>query len=658
MHKPFFFYLNAFVIVFLLSLNSLKSSAQLFSNGAANNGSISTQKIISDSSKKKQFTTDDKVKINYYTLYDTAKKSIDTSIQFLHRNPLQSIWHVDLGNTGSSAFSLCFTPDMNPSMQLGLDAIKPLLFEQKDIKFYNTTRPFTDIYYRNGSKADQLISLLHTQNITPDWNVSVNYRKINSPGFYKWQKTNHDNLALSSQYLSNNKRYSVNAAMLYNKLQQDENGGITSYEYLFSSAYNDKRLIPVNFENISINRSSVSNYYRNVSLLLQQQYFFGKKDSIFNIDSTEKIYNFKPVFSVKHSFYSQHNYYRFKDVQPDTSDYNWLANDFEARDSLFSTNFHTQIGNAFSLNGDVRLKGKVMQAEVGYGIEVEHVKSILLNNQYFNNFIFGRIEKPSQSDREWLYRAHLKLYFTGNTIGNFLMNAQAGRNMGNQLGTFLIGFNQSLQTAPYTFSNYATNYFSTSNSFAKQSISDLFVSYKNVPYKTNLTFHYYLIGNYFYRDTNLTALQYASVIPLFQLQFNKTFQYKTIAFDNQLLIQKTTAFNPIQLPIWASRHRLAYQNKIFKRKLSISTGFDMRYNTPYFASDYAPLYFGFVSQYQYKINNIPEFTYFFNFNVKRFRASIAFDQLQQLFTRNNINFPNYAAQNMALRFGLHWIFVN
>ncbi len=84
----------------------------------------------------------------------------------------------------------------------------------------------------------------------------------------------------------------------------------------------------------------------------------------------------------------------------------------------------------------------------------------------------------------------------------------------------------------------------------------------------------------------------------------------------------------------------------------------MRYNSSYFANDYAPIFFGFVTQYENKINNIPEFTYFFNFNVKRFRASVALDQLQQIFTRNNINYPGYAAQNLALRFGLHWIFVN
>jgi hypothetical protein len=90
----------------------------------------------------------------------------------------------------------------------------------------------------------------------------------------------------------------------------------------------------------------------------------------------------------------------------------------------------------------------------------------------------------------------------------------------------------------------------------------------------------------------------------------------------------------------------------------MATGVELRYNTPYFANNYAPMYFSFVTQYQNKIRNIPEVSYFFNFKVKRFRAAVAFDQLQQIFTRNNINFPTYAAQNFAIRFALQWAFVN
>ncbi len=635
------------------------TEAQLFSNGTANNGSLSSQKIISDSTKKKQLNTDDKVKIFYFTLTDSSRKYIDSSISFLHRSPLQSVWHTDLGNTGSAAQSLLFAPDMNPAMQLGLNPISHLLFQWQDVKFYNTTRPYTDIYYRNGSKTDQIISLLHTQNIKPNWNFCADYRKTNSPGFYKWQKTNHDNFALSTHYLSPGQQYNVKAAFLYNKLQQDENGGILSYNYLSSPAFNDKRLVPVNYENVSVNRSSVTNYYRNVSLGFQQQYFLGVKDSVFNIDSTEKFYRFTPVFSVKHQLYTQHNFYRYKDLQPDSTDYSdFTSADLVLTDSLQTKYYHSRIGNAFSLNGDLHFRGKVMQAEAGYGIEVEHIKNGIFNQQFYNNYLFANIVKPRQSEREWLYEGRLKIYFTGNTIGNFLLHAQAGRSMGEQYGTFVAGINQSLQTAPYLFTYYASNYFESSSNVSRQSTSDLYFQYSNVAYKTDFRLHYYLLGNYIYRDTTLMTLQYKKILPVTQIQLNKTLQYQTLVFGNQLLLQLTPNSGPLQLPVWASRHRLAYENKIFKRKLLISTGLEMRYNTPYYANDYAPVFFNFVTQTQERISNIPEFTYFFNFNVKRFRASLAFDQLQQIFTRNNINYPDYAAQNLALRFGLHWIFVN
>lgn len=633
--------------------------AQLFSNGTANNGNISTQKLISDSSKKKQNNTDDKVIISYFSISDSTKRGLDSSITAIHRNPLLPAFHTDLGNTGSASQSLLLSPDMSPSMQLGLPAIQPLLFKWNQVKFYNTTRPYTSIYYRNGTKADQIITLFHTQNITPGWNVSADYRKINSPGFYKLQKTNHDNFTLASNYLSPNHRYRIQSAFLYNKIQQDENGGIDSYDYLYSAAYNDKRLVPVYYENATTSRSSVTNYFRNASFQFQQQYYFGKKDSVLNIDSTEKEYRFTPVFYLKHLLYTQHNYYRYKDVAPDSIDYqSFLQNDFVFGDSLFSKNFHTQIGNAFSVNGDIRFRQKVMQAEIGYGLEIEHIKNMNLNRQFYNNFVFANIKKPRQSESEWLYDAHIQLYFTGNAIGNFLIQAEAGRSMGDKTGTAIVGFRQCLQTAPYLLSHYATNYFEQKIEFEKQSISHLYVAYQNTNYHTSIKLNYYLLGNYLYRDSSLKTLQYGPVLPITQLELNKTFQYKTIVLDNQILLQISKAAAPIQLPLWSSVHRIAYQNKILKRKLLMATGVELRYNTPYFANNYAPMYFSFVTQYQNKIRNIPEVSYFFNFKVKRFRAAVAFDQLQQIFTRNNINFPTYAAQNFAIRFALQWAFVN
>lgn len=653
------FYNYHFVLIIFFICVHTNVFAQLFSNGTADNGNLSTQKIISDTTKKKQINTDDKIKISYYSLHDSTKKQLDTSIAFLHRNPILSIWNIDLGNSGSASQSLKFNPNILPNPTLGMYAIEPLLYLWQDTKFYNTTRPYTKVFYNNGGKSEQIISLIHTQNITPNWNISAEYRKINSPGFYKWQKTNHDNFAFTTHYLSTNKQYEIKAGFLYNKLQQDENGGIVSYDYLYNAAYNDKRLIPVNFEAFSTNRSSVTNYIRNVSINLQQQYYFGKKDSVLNADSTEKIYQFKPIFSIKHQLYTTFEYYRYKDVKPDSNHYTKLfPSEFSYRDSVYIKYFHKQIGNTFSLQGDIRFKEKVMQAELGYGIEIENIKNNALDQNYYNNFLFVKINKPSQAEKEWIYHADLKSYFTGNAIGNFLLQAKAGRKFNDKIGEITLGFSQTLQTAPYIFSYFSSNYFIHQNSFSKQTISDINLNYQNNYLKTNVQFHYYLVGNYFYRDTNLMATQYNKIVPILQLQLNKNFKIKTIAFDNQILLQYASTNTPIQLPVFASRHRLAYENKILKKKLLIATGFDFRYNTPYFANDYAPVFLNFVTQYNYKISNVPQCAFFFNFNVKRFRASIALDQLQQLFTRNNINYSNYTAQNFNVRFGLYWTFIN
>ncbi|NJO25216.1 MAG: putative porin, partial [Bacteroidia bacterium] len=66
--------------------------------------------------------------------------------------------------------------------------------------FFNTTKPYTELNYTLGSRVEQMIEVMHTQNIRPQWNASMQYRLINSPGFFKNQKTNHNNYLFTSWY--------------------------------------------------------------------------------------------------------------------------------------------------------------------------------------------------------------------------------------------------------------------------------------------------------------------------------------------------------------------------------------------------------------------------------------------------------------------------
>ncbi|MBL7765634.1 MAG: hypothetical protein JNJ58_06055 [Chitinophagaceae bacterium] len=665
--------LRSLLIVSILCSGSKIVSAQLFPTGSNNNTLSSNSKIISDTNKK-QITTDDRVRIVTYTLVDTQRRSMDTSIKTLHRNPLQSIWHVDLGNTGSTAQFLLFVPDMNPGMQLGVNVNHPFLYRWQNIKFYNTTRPYSVANYRMGTKQEQILELLHTQNILPHWNVQASYRKTGSPGFYKLQRTNHDQAVLSSNYQAPGQRYQIHGALIYNKLQQDENGGITSEDYLLDTRYNDKRLVPVVFDNFGeVNRSSVSNYYRNASIYIQQQYFWGNSDSVYSADSSEHLLKFKPIFGLKHTLYGDFNLYRYKDRTPDSLYYSRLENiSFLNGDSLYMKYFHRMIGTSLALIGNVRLRDKVLQAEAGWGIDVDRPLNGTYNPTFYNNYIFGSLLKDATLPSEWLYKASLKLYFTGNAKGNFLFDAEAGKNFSERMGSFRLGLKQSLQSAPYLMSVYASNYYDYSNTLLKPTVTKIFAGYKNEKYHGEVMFNYLMLGNYIFRDTNLNVQQwndayvdtsvqvqpYRKTIPLFQLIIQKQFRVGKFYLDNSIALQTPADQSPVHVPWWMSRHRLAFEDKIFKKKLLIATGIEMRYNTPYLADRYAPTFNAFLPQYERRIRNYPQWTAFFNFKLKRFRASIAVDEIQQLLVANNINYAYYPAQNFGFRFGLSWVFVN
>jgi len=122
------------------------------------------------------------------------------------------------------------------------------------------------------------------------------------------------------------------------------------------------------------------------------------------------------------------------------------------------------------------------------------------------------------------------------------------------------------------------------------------------------------------------------------------------------------------------RHQLSYENALFHRRLKIVTGLEVRYNTAYKPAGYDALLNKFFYQNTTYVGNPPELSLFLNFRLKRFRAFIIGDNLQQLFFRNTILFvgtpvtnfenlgnnftPVYAAPDALLRFGFSWVLIN
>ncbi|HET9825033.1 MAG TPA: putative porin, partial [Chitinophagaceae bacterium] len=274
----------------------------------------------------------------YYRYLDSARHyKLDSSINdFTTRFPIPAT-NIFLGNNGTASRSVLFTPSMKPGWDAGFHAFDIYKWKPEAVRFFNTTRPYTELNYLLGSKTEQMVEVMHTQNIKPNWNASFQYRFINSPGFFQNQHTNHNNILFSSWYEGKAKRYNNYFFVLANHLQSAENGGIKSDSFLQETeSYKDRFNIPtVLGENQTYSNNpfstniKIGNRYREFTILMRQQYDLGKKDSVVT-DSTV-IPLFYPRLRFEHTIAYNEDKYQFIHYAISSADSEYYYNSYGMR---------------------------------------------------------------------------------------------------------------------------------------------------------------------------------------------------------------------------------------------------------------------------------------------------------------------------------------
>ncbi len=603
--------------------------------------------------------------IFYKKLEGVRSYKPDTSLHFLHRRPFSQLWLRNLGNEGTPVYNMMFTPESRTGPTLGYHAFDPYLFVADSLLFYNTTNPYSRFGYGLGSKAEQVASLLHTQNITPRWNTAFQYRKINSPGFYKIQRTNHDAVSLSTNYQGARQHYQLQAGIVYNKMQQDENGGLVADSFLQIETYNDRKTIPVAFQNdaYSIARSAVTNTFRDIEMVLHHSYTLGKTDTVYNEDSTQYAFKLVPRFRVGHHLKIGAEKYQFKDLRPDSLRYADLFQQmFGGGDSVFMSQERLYVDNLFLLEGLVGKQEKQSLLNVGYGVRTDHFTTNFstgeTNNTILSNYLSGTLKKEALAEKEWAYEAQTQFFITGAAAGNLLLKAHAGKELSKKLGTLSAGFKQTINNAPYNFTRYQNQFYSRSQTFNKETVTQIFGSISNEQLHLRLSLRNQLLTNYFYLDRQQNFSQFSSAFSITQVEIKKLFYFEKFVLDNDIVYQQKTNDAPVNVPAFMGRHQLSLERYLFGNALKIATGIDVRWHSPYAPAGYAPFFNRFFYQTAQTVTNAPEAALFFSFKIKNFRAYFMGDQLQQFIFRNNINFPGYPAQEAMFRFGFSWVMIN
>ncbi|MBA2745673.1 MAG: hypothetical protein H0U44_05555, partial [Flavisolibacter sp.] len=190
-------------------------------------GSGSGQSTGGDSLRSRSLS-EDSISLSFYYIDSSRAFKLDSSIlDYTTRFPIPAT-HIYLGNNGAPTRSILFAPLLKTGFDPGFHAFDVYKWQMENVRFFTTTRPYTELSYSIASRAEQIIEVMHTQNLKPHWNASFQYRLINGPGVFRNQKSNHNNYLLSSWYQSPNKRYNNYFVILANSLQAEQSGGIRS----------------------------------------------------------------------------------------------------------------------------------------------------------------------------------------------------------------------------------------------------------------------------------------------------------------------------------------------------------------------------------------------------------------------------------------------
>ena len=646
------------VLVGLLMFCMDTAQAQISNRTRSNNDILDEEKVVSDTLGFAEKAKDNSVEIFYR---DNSGKRVeyDTTIARIHRHNILGKWDIDLGNLGTAYHSLKTQAELPAEYTLLPNNMNAYRFQKTRLRFFNTTKPFTEVRYSVGSGQEQMIELFHTQNIKPYWNFNTRYRKLSSLGFYQGQKSNIDNFEFTSDYVSPKQRYKVWGSLLYNKIQQDENLGVVDEDLLGDNAFSPN-IIPVVVGVASGTRSPLLNFNRDVNLSLNHSYSLGKEVSKLSADSLT-IKEFKPYITFANEVYIKGERYCFQHANPDSTFVALFVGEaFNDFDDTLNVRYDNQVyGTNFSAEGNVYIKERVFSVTGGLGFEFQKIGGEVRSQSSGNNYFFGNISNKKSKDSTWKLDAGLKFYFTGMPRGNLNLSGRISKMLPNNLGEIGVNAGQYIQRPYFVSESIQVDSAEQSGNLLSQINTQLGGFYANKKLRLRASINSLLFNQLIYSNgLEPDFQQWSSAISIQQLQVRKEFIFGNWTSSNTILLQLAPDNTPIQIPLYASAHNIAYHDYLFNEKLQISTGLEVQYNSPYFYDNYQPFFQSFTPQTFFQQAMFPRLQPFFNFKIKRFRASVNVDQAQHFFIKNNQNFVRYGAQNPIIRFGLRWIFVN
>ena len=582
-------------------------------------------------------------------------------------------------------------------------------YTPENLPQYNTKTPYTELAYygtlfSSQEKEESNVRVLTTQNITPQLNLTLEYRRYGGNGILKREDTNNKTFVLAANYLG--KKYMMHAGYIYNKVNRSENGGIVDESWI--------RDTTVDAREIDIYLRDASNQLKKNTVFLDQTYRIpltfltdikGAKERKRQEVVRDSIMASGDSVAIAALAEAEASRLALEAAQADTARLNtdittaFIGHSSEY--SVFSKTYTDKISDQFGKDfyGDrfyinpttsmdslrvMRLENKVFirlqpwkddaivsKLDVGIGDKLANYYSfrpidyLQGANNVIQNSVYLYAGANGQYKKYMRWDAKGKYNFLGYEINDFEIEANMTfsaypfrRDRKSPL-TVGVHFETSLKEPDYYQQHLFTNHYKWDNNFSKISTTKLEASLSIPRWDMGASFGYGLLSDNIYYDTQGIVRQNTAPLSVMTATLQKNFRLWKFHLDHRAMLQLSSNQDVLPLPLLALNFRYYIQFDVVKKVMQMQIGANGTYTTEWYAPAYNPVLGVFHNQDERKYGNCPYIDAFVNIQWKKAAIFIKVVNVNMGWPNKSADYfsaAGYIAPQRTIKFGITWPF--
>ncbi|MBO7337302.1 MAG: putative porin, partial [Paludibacteraceae bacterium] len=461
-----------------------------------------------------------------------------------------------------------------------------------ELPYFDTKTPFASLNYQtfgfNQTKEDNF-NALFSVNANKKFNISALVDYMRAMGMYTNQATKQIKAGLWGYY--HGKRYEANAAYMYQQFFNEENGGVTSTDYVTNSSMHPDNpvQIPVNLNNEA--QSRLKSHY----------VFFNQKVHLalrkVQLDSVRVEY--KPIFSAFHTFNFQQFDKRYREDSASVF-YNTPAVNPVTKDSARQYSVRNHVGVSLD-EGFSKYVPFSLIAYAGHEwMQYKYLEDSATVKDHENNIFVGA-ELSKRTGKNLFFDINGEVFVVGPSAGTVNVDGKVKTVFPLKKDT--IGFSADVafsnKKPSYWDDKYASNYTGLCRDNHFDMMQKLHVgakaSWQNKYVELGVSAGFDNLSNYVYYGNDANPTQYAPSIQIINGRADVNLNAWIFHLDNSLVYQQSSNTSIIDLPTFSAYSNLYVFFPLF-RVLKTQIGVDCYYNTAYYAPKYMPVTGVFYTQ--------------------------------------------------------------